>query len=274
MNHEKGTQPCRKEELQCLLNCLRCHFKKNCGKDYGSIKITCSTIYLNQTIPITEFTHYTEGKADTSMSDSSVLVAGVVIGAVLFLSCVAIIIGSLRKNRCFQHLQLRRDASYTPECFYGGSVGELRSSCIEEFPPAFYFSTYVETQVNVTCPDSPPHYDECVGPGAVQICIPTDDPPPYSLIDPCRWNDSAVNIPWEEEVTPGAAGERDAGYLVGLQGLQQPIPSISLSSSFPMEAAPPYETVVCEQNIPIPLVPLDLLKTSTEHYQTFFNRIM
>ncbi|XP_061450236.1 protein BEAN1 [Rhineura floridana] len=272
MNHEKDIQPCKKEELQCLLNCLRCHFKKDCGKDHVSIKITCSTIHLNQTIPITEFTHFTEAKADTSMSDSSVLVAGVVIGVVLFLSCMAIIIGSLRKNGCFPHLQLRRDVSYTPECLYGGSVGELRSSCIEEFPPAFYFSSYLETQVNITHPDSPPEYDECVGPGAIQICVPTDDPPPYSLIDPCRWNDSAINIPWEEELSPGTTTERDAGYLVGLQG--QPIPSISLSSSFPMEAAPPYETVVCEQNLPIPLVPLDVLKNSTDCYQTFFDRIM
>ncbi|KAG7218500.1 hypothetical protein INR49_020359 [Caranx melampygus] len=29
-------------------------------------------------------------------------------------------------------------------------------------------------------------YDECVGPGSAQIYIPTDDPPPYSLLDPCQ----------------------------------------------------------------------------------------
>ncbi|GLD69633.1 protein BEAN1-like protein [Lates japonicus] len=28
--------------------------------------------------------------------------------------------------------------------------------------------------------------DECVGPGSTQIYIPTDDPPPYSLLDPCQ----------------------------------------------------------------------------------------
>lgn len=41
---------------------------------------------------------------------------------------------------------------------YGGSIGELRSTCIEEFPPAFDFGSYMDTlsQVNVMYPDSPP----------------------------------------------------------------------------------------------------------------------
>ncbi|KAJ6666035.1 hypothetical protein lerEdw1_000939 [Lerista edwardsae] len=273
--------PCKKEELQCgnglcLLNWLRCHYKKDCGKDYVSIKITCSKVHLNQTSPISEFSHYTEISNDSNMLGSPVLVAGVVIGVVLFLSCVTIIIGSLKKYRCFQHPQLRRDTSYTQDGFYyDGSIGELRSNCIEEFPPAFDFSSYVETlsQVNIMHPDSPPRYDECVGPGATQTYVPTDDPPPYSLIDPCQQNYFAINIPWEEEVSPGAP-RRAAGYLVGLHDLEQPIPSVSLSSSFPMEAAPPYETVVREQNIPIPLVPLDVLKNYADDCQTLFNRIM
>ncbi|XP_078236530.1 protein BEAN1 isoform X2 [Pogona vitticeps] len=279
---EQDILPCKKEELQCgnglcLMNHLHCHYKKDCGKDYVSITVTCSEIHLNQTTPISEFIHYTEGSSDTSMPDSSVLVAGVVIGVVLFLSCVAIIIGSLRKKRCFQHLQFQRDASYTPDCFsYGSSIGEMRSSCTEEFPPAFYFSSYTETlsQANITHPDSPPRYEECVGPGAAQIYLPTDDPPPYSLIDPCQHNELAINIPWEEAAAAAAphrtVTERGAGYLVGLQDSQQPIPSISLSSSFPMEAAPPYEMVAHEQNVPLPRAPLDGLKSSSD----FFNRII
>jgi len=41
---------------------------------------------------------------------------------------------------------------------YGGSFGELRSTCMEEFPPAFDFGSYLDmlSQVNVTYPDSPP----------------------------------------------------------------------------------------------------------------------
>lgn len=278
---ENNILPCKKEELQCgsglcLLNWLRCHYKKDCGKDYVSIKITCSKVHLNQTSPISEFSHYTEISSDTNMLGSPVLVAGVVIGVVLFLSCVTIIIGSLKKYRCFQHPQLRRDTSYTPDGFYyGGSIGELRSSCIEEFPPAFDFSSYVETlsQVNVMHSDSPPRYDECVGPRATQTYIPTDDPPPYSLIDPCQQNYFAIDIPWEEEASPGTP-RRAARCLVGLHDLVQPITSVSLSSSFPMEAAPPYETVVHEPNTPIPLVPLEALKNYTDDYQTLFNRIL
>ncbi|XP_053126451.1 protein BEAN1 isoform X2 [Hemicordylus capensis] len=275
--------PCKKEELQCgnglcVLNWLRCHYKKDCGKDYVSIKITCSKVHQKQASPVSEFSHYTEISSDTSMLGSAVLVAGVVIGIVLFLSCVTIIIGSLRKYRCFRHLQLRRDTSYTLDGFYyGGSIGELRTSCTEEFPPAFDFSSHRDSlsQVDVLHPDSPPRYDECVGPGAAQIYIPTDDPPPYSLTDPYQQNDFAIDIPWDGEVSSGTT-ERAAGYLVGLHDLPQPISSIVLSSSFPMDAVPPYETVVSEQNIPLPLVPLDLdgLKNYTDDCQTLFNRII
>uniref|UniRef100_A0A8C7E2S0 Uncharacterized protein n=1 Tax=Naja naja TaxID=35670 RepID=A0A8C7E2S0_NAJNA len=178
-----------------------------------------------------EITHYAETRRDIIMLDSSVLVAGVVIGVVLFLSCVAILIGSLRKNQCFRHLQLWSDASYSKSVFYiyfflsNGTLKirnskKLRSSCAEEFPPTFYFSSYMEalSQANIIHPDSPPRYEECVGPGAAQIYLPTEDPPPYSLIDPCQQNDD----------------------------LHQP--STASSSPFPTETAPPYEAVVCEQN--------------------------
>lgn len=112
-----------------------------------------------------------------------------------------------------------------------------------------------------------------MGPRATQTYIPTDDPPPYSLIDPCQQNYFAIDIPWEEEASPGTP-RRAARCLVGLHDLVQPITSVSLSSSFPMEAAPPYETVVHEPNTPIPLVPLEALKNYTDDYQTLFNRIL
>ncbi|KAK9392807.1 protein BEAN1 [Crotalus adamanteus] len=162
--HEKNFLPCRKDKLQCgnricLMNWLLCGYRKDCGTEYVSIRVTCSEIHLNRSNFISEITLCTETHGGTIMLDSSVLVAGVVIGVVLFLSCVAILIGSLRKNQCFRHLQLWSDASYTPDCFsYGGSVGELRSNCADEFPPTFYFSSYMETlsQANIIHPDSPP----------------------------------------------------------------------------------------------------------------------
>lgn len=74
-------------------------------------------------------------------------------------------------------------------------------------------------------------YDECVGPGATQIYIPTDDPPPYSLTDPCQRNEIPINIciSQEEEAAPGTAG-RAAHSAVRLQDLQQPSSAIAVIS--------------------------------------------
>ncbi|NXC13247.1 BEAN1 protein, partial [Corythaeola cristata] len=190
----------------------------------------------NQSSPTSEFPSYSENGNDTSLLVSPLLVAGVVIGLVLFLSCVTIIVGSLRKDGRLRHPHLRRDAQVLSACFpapdgfsYGGSFGELRSTCMEEFPPAFDFGSYMDTlsQVNVMYPDSPPRYDECVGPGATQIYIPTDDPPPYSLTDPCQRSEISINISLGEEAASGTMGQA-ANYGVRLQDLQQPISSISL----------------------------------------------
>ncbi|XP_058848692.1 protein BEAN1-like isoform X3 [Acipenser ruthenus] len=192
--YEKNILPCRKEELQCgkglcLVNWLICHYKKDCGRELMSIKLICSEVSSNQSGPVNEYPNYREGGSDASLLVSPLVVAGIVIGLVLFLSCVTIIIGSLRKDSRLHNPHLRTEANYAPDGFsYGSSIGELRSACIEESPPAFDFDSYVEmlSQVNVMYPDSPPHYEECVGPGATQIYIPTDDPPPYSLNDPCQ----------------------------------------------------------------------------------------
>lgn len=48
LSDEQSILPCKKEELQCgnglcLSNWLRCHYKKDCGRDYMSIKLTCSS---------------------------------------------------------------------------------------------------------------------------------------------------------------------------------------------------------------------------------------
>ncbi|NWV00633.1 BEAN1 protein, partial [Upupa epops] len=184
----------------------------------------------NQSSPSSEFPSYGENGNDTSLLVSPLLVAGVVIGLVLFLSCITIIVGSLRKDGQLQHPPLRRDAAYAPDGFsYGGSFGELRSTCMEDFPPAFDFGSYLDTlsQLSVLYPDSPPRYDECVGPGAMQVYIPTDAPPPYSLTDPCQRSEISISISLDEEAAPGTTGQA-ADYAVRLQDLQQPVSSIAL----------------------------------------------
>uniref|UniRef100_A0A8C2GXR6 Brain expressed, associated with NEDD4, 1 n=1 Tax=Cyprinus carpio TaxID=7962 RepID=A0A8C2GXR6_CYPCA len=207
-----------------------------------------------------------EGGNEASLLVSPLVVAGIVIGLVLFLSCVTIIVGSLRKDSRLRNPHLR--ASYAPDGLsYGGSIGELRSTCVEDFPPAFDFDSYVETlsHVNVMYPDSPPHYDECVGQGT-QIYVPTDDPPPYSLTDPCREHPAPRRHREMEDLLAGASWVSASGSShcpTRLQDLRhQPVASISLSA-LPLDEAPPYEAVVSEQNQPLPLMPLDLLKHTT-----------
>ncbi|XP_029464040.1 protein BEAN1 [Rhinatrema bivittatum] len=230
-------------------------------------------VHSNQSGPI-ECPSYSESSSETSLLVSPLVVAGIVIGLVLFLSCVTIIVGSLRKDGRLRQPHLRTDAGYGPDGFsYGGSNGELRSACIEEFLPVFDFGAYVETmsQVNVVYPDSPPCYDECVGPRSTQIYIPTDDPPPYSLIEPQR-NESSTSISLEE-ATPEVP-ERALNGSVILQERQLPI----LSVSFPvvtLGVAPCYENIVSEQNGPLPLIALETLKnTSAPQHSDISNRIM
>ncbi|NWS15357.1 BEAN1 protein, partial [Pachyramphus minor] len=178
-----------------------------------------------------------ENGSDPSLLVSPLLVAGVVIGLVLFLSCATIVVGSLRKDG-----QLSREAGDEQQiliaCFpapdgfsHGGSSGELRSTCTEDFPQTCDFGSYLDilSQVSIMYPDPPPRYDECVGPGATQLYIPTDDPPPYSLMDPCQRNEISINIyiSQEEEAASGTTGQA-ANSAVRLQDLQQPIASISV----------------------------------------------
>ncbi|XP_061546685.1 protein BEAN1 isoform X2 [Phycodurus eques] len=185
-----------------------------------------------------------ESGGEASLLVSPLVVAGIVIGLVLFLSCVTIIVGSLRKDSRLRNPHLR--ATYGPDGYsLGGSVGELRSTCLEDFPAGLDLDSYSLSQVNHLYPDSPPRYDECVGPGCTHIYIPTDDPPPYSLWDPRR-DDS--------EEGPSSAGA--ASPPSEHQGIA--------SISFPSEAAPPYEAVVADQGQPLPLVPCDLSKHRSE----------
>ncbi|NWV39007.1 BEAN1 protein, partial [Grantiella picta] len=193
----------------------------------------------NQSSSSSAFPGSGENGSDTSLLVSPLLVAGVVIGLVLFLSCATIVVGSLRKDSRFGQPHLRREPADVsidccfpaPDGFSHGSSGELRSTCTEEFPPACNFGSYLDilSQVNIMYPDPPPCYDDCVGPGATQIYIPTDDPPPYSLTDPCQRNEIPVNIyiSQEEEAASGTTGWA-ANDAVRLQDLQQPRSAISV----------------------------------------------
>ena len=59
----------------------------------------------------------------------------------------------------FARMLLRVSVSAGLDGFsYGGSVGELRSTCLEDFPPGLDFDSYRDTlsQINNLYPDSPP----------------------------------------------------------------------------------------------------------------------
>ncbi|KAI3362799.1 hypothetical protein L3Q82_001846 [Scortum barcoo] len=129
--------------------------------------------------------------------------------------------------------------------------------------------TILYTVVGVGCHfHNPTRYDECVGPGSAQIYIPTDDPPPYSLLDPCQRGPEQEEhhtapdpSPYCGETSASAAWFSPSHYPLGLQEQEhQHIASIS----FPLEAAPPYESVLAEQGQPLPLMPCDLYKHQSE----------
>ncbi|XP_072451933.1 uncharacterized protein bean1 [Chiloscyllium punctatum] len=268
---EQSILPCKKEELQCgnglcLLNWLHCQYRKDCGREYTSVKLICSKIQSNQSGGHSGYSHYMDGSNDANLLVSPLVVAGIVIGLVLFLSCMTIIVGSLRKDSRLGNSHLRTEASYAPDGFsFGGSVGELQSTCIEEYPPTFDFDSYIETlsQINVMYQDSPPHYEECVSHRAPDLYLPEEDPPPYSLTDPHQRNDSTLREPPEEETRPQGPGNppRVASFP---SESQQVVMSIS-SSSMPLDLAPPYEQVVFDrQEVALPLSTAGELKDTPE----------
>ncbi|NXD29746.1 BEAN1 protein, partial [Spelaeornis formosus] len=122
----------------------------------------------NQSSTSSAFPSHGEHGGDTNLLVSPLLVAGVVIGLVLFLSCATIVVGSLRKDSRLGRPRQARDAADAVNihsCFaapdgssHGSSSAELRSTCTGEFPPACDFDSYLDilSQVNIMCPDPPP----------------------------------------------------------------------------------------------------------------------
>lgn len=115
-------------------------------------------------------------------------------------------------------------------------------------------------------------YDECVGPGSTQLYLPTDDPPPYSLLDPCQGGSELEEQSRDSRDGPACCGGSSEGAAwsppthgpPGLQHQEQQEQQRVASISFPQEAAPSYESVLAEQGQPLPLMPCDLYKHQSE----------
>ncbi|XP_062923583.1 protein BEAN1 isoform X1 [Mobula hypostoma] len=263
--YEHSALPCKKDERQCgkglcLLNWLRCHYRKDCGHEYASIKLICSKLLSNQSGGSHGYPHYESG-SDANLLVSPLVVAGIVIGLVLFLSCMTIIVGSFRKDSRLRNSNIRAEASYAPDAFsFGESIGELRSTCIEDYPPVFDFDSYTETlsQVNVMYQDSPPHYEDCVRDAGPGMYLPEDDPPPYSLTDP--WQRPAPRLPSERESAVLESGDRTDGPAMAPESQQEAVSSVS-TTSLPSAQAPPYERVARRgRDVALPMIPQAELK--------------
>ncbi|XP_054435084.1 protein BEAN1 [Pteronotus mesoamericanus] len=162
---------------------------------------------------------------------SPVLVASAVIGMVVAISCVTIIVGSLRRDSQGGAQQPRRrrreyeDSQESDEPTYWSRGMRYACSLVGDWPPPADLSPGEEANAMVLQElyrDSPPGYEECMGPGATQLYIPTDAPPPYSLTDS------------------------------GPDGCQQAQSGLRTIS---MDALPTYEAV-CEVHPPSSLLPL------------------
>uniref|UniRef100_A0A8C2BYJ8 Brain expressed, associated with NEDD4, 1 n=1 Tax=Cyprinus carpio TaxID=7962 RepID=A0A8C2BYJ8_CYPCA len=103
---------CKKEKVRigtCLVDRLRCYYRKDCGREYMLMKLICS-VSSNLSSYAHEYPDCQEGGNEASLLVSPLVVAGIVIGLVLFLSCVTIIVGSLRKDSRLRNPHLH--ASY------------------------------------------------------------------------------------------------------------------------------------------------------------------
>ncbi|XP_018421954.1 PREDICTED: protein BEAN1 isoform X2 [Nanorana parkeri] len=212
--------------------------------DYMSIKVTCTKIHLNQSNPLPEYFGYMRSSHDSTLLVSPLVVAGIVIGLVLFLSCVTIIIGSLRKDGRERDWRLQNPSydgiSYAP------SFGDLSSVCTGDMSPALDFASYLG--LSVSYPDFPPRYDECVGPGTSGSYLPTDEPPPYSLEDPQQLPRELALSDNTEEIA-----------LRSLDNTENDLITPSLSAADLHDVSPSRTTSKTSQHLPI--IPMDIQKS-------------
>ncbi|XP_011919335.1 PREDICTED: protein BEAN1 isoform X1 [Cercocebus atys] len=210
---------------------------------------------------------FSESSEHSHLLVSPVLVASAVIGVVIILSCITIIVGSIRRDRQARlqrhrhrhrrhhhhhhHHRRRRHREYEHGYVldghtYSRSSHRMRYACSssEDWPPPLDISSDGDVDATVLrelYPDSPPGYEECVGPGATQLYVPTDAPPPYSLTDSC----------------PTLDGTSDSGssHSPGRHQQEQRTPAQSGLHTVSMDTLPPYEAV-CGAGPPSGLLPL------------------
>uniref|UniRef100_G3T430 Brain expressed associated with NEDD4 1 n=2 Tax=Loxodonta africana TaxID=9785 RepID=G3T430_LOXAF len=206
------------------------------------------------------YTTFSENLEHSHLLVSPVLVASAVIGVVIILSCITIIVGSIRRDRQArvqhgrhrhhqdrQHQPQELEHNYVSEGLtYSGLSHRMRYACSpdEDWPPPLDLSSDGDmdaTTLQELYPDSPPGYEECMGPGATQLYIPTDAPPPYSLTDSCPALDSPLDT----------SSSHNPGQHQQVQRTQHQSGLCTIS----MDTLPPYEAV-CGASPPLGLLPL------------------
>ncbi|XP_058383937.1 protein BEAN1 isoform X3 [Diceros bicornis minor] len=229
-----------------------------------SFKRPCPLARYNRTSYF--YPTFSESSEHSHLLVSPVLVASAVIGVVIILSCITIIVGSIRRDRQARlqrhhhrhrrhhhhhHRHRRRHREYEHSYVsdghtYSRSSHRMRYACspAEDWPPPLDLSSDGDVDATVLrelYPDSPPGYEECVGPGATQLYIPTDAPPPYTLTDSCPALDSALDA--VSRHSPGR--HQQAQRTGGQSGLH----------TISMDTLPPYEAV-CATSTPLGLLSL------------------
>ncbi|KAG9261207.1 protein BEAN1 [Astyanax mexicanus] len=192
-------------------------------------------------------------------SEASLLLAGIVIGLVIIISCITIIIGRLRKGNHKRNPNLR-SSSLVGDRYFVGSNGELRPIRPDDSRTASDWDSYAETvsQISDMCPDAPPQYDECMESRAPPMYEPAEAPPPYSVTDPFRWDHPSsprlhhAHYDLQMELLPDSSA-----YPIRQRHFRAWSVASIPPSPLPLEEAPPYEAVVgeAESDRPIPLTP-------------------
>ncbi|XP_049558849.1 protein BEAN1 isoform X4 [Orcinus orca] len=231
-----------------------------------SFKRPCPLARYNRTSYF--YPTFSESSEHSHLLVSPVLVASAVIGVVIILSCITIIVGSIRRDRQARlqrhrhrhrrhhhhhHRRRRRrhreyEHGYVSDRHtYSRSNHRTRYTCspAEDWPPPLDLSSDGDVDATVLrelYPDSPPGYEECVGPGATQLYVPTDAPPPYSLTDSCPALDRALD----------AGSGRSPGQHQQAQRPQGQSDFRTIS----VDTLPPYEAVCGASPPPSGLLPL------------------
>ncbi|XP_078731885.1 protein BEAN1 [Lampetra fluviatilis] len=240
-DEEEEEASCGRDELRCrdghcIIEELQCLLARECGWDLPLVcsQVVAASNHSESTAPGFSTAGFGAGGMSAggaavavdgigvggaggagesaSLLVSPLVVAGMVIGLVLLLSCVTIVAGSLKKDSrsTARGSQLGSLPTAGQDGFsYSGSHGDLSLSRMERYSTAMAYEMCDETvsRLNLTFLDAPPRYEDCIRPSALILPIPSDAPPPYSLTDPC-W-DSGLDV----GLYPGSAGgPRGSGH--------------------------------------------------------------